>query len=168
MHTCKCNLGRIRQGEVEMSNGLAAPARNLLVASKERRQAHKLLEVLGDQPERFTLEDREQHLVPLPAELARILATVVEVVAKGGTVTIGSLPEELTTTVAAEQLGVSRPTLMKMIRNKQIPAHKVGSHHRVKLSDVLAMKRARLEKQRRAFDELRELSELLDAEDSEN
>ena len=97
-----------------------------------------------------------------PADLAAIISKVVEVMASGGTITIGSLPKELSTNVAAEQLCVSRPTLMKMIRAGEIPAHKVGSHHRLKAADVLTVKRARLERQRRAFDELRELEDELE------
>ena len=63
---------------------------------------------------------------------------------------------------AAEQLGISRPTLMKLIRDGELPAHKVGTHHRVKTADVLAHRRARLERQRSALDELRALEDELD------
>jgi excisionase family DNA binding protein len=130
--------------------------RNVMVDARERAQASQVLKVLEDHPERLTLADDKQP--ELPAELARILATVVEVLANGGSVSIGSLPEELTTTVAAEQLGVSRPTLMKMIKDGQLPAHKVGSHHRVRLVDLRTFRRARLAAQQRAFDDLRELT----------
>lgn len=136
--------------------------RTMLVSgSEERRHAEELFPVIQGHPERLTVEGPNGR-APLPAELGAILAKVVEIMAHGGTVTIGSLPEELTTTVAAEQIGVSRPTLMKMIRNGEIPARRVGSHHRVKSADVLAAKRERLERQRRAFRELREAEEQID------
>jgi excisionase family DNA binding protein len=135
--------------------------KSLLVEPKERRQATELFETLDGHPERLAVESAKRP-VGLPPELAQILATVIEVMARGGSVTIGSLPEELTTTVAAEQLGISRPTLMKMIQNGEIRAHQKGTHHRLKLGDVLAAKRARLERQRKAFDELRALEDELD------
>ena len=47
-----------------------------------------------------------------------------------------SVPQELTTTVAAKRLGISRPTLMKLIREGKIPAHKVRSHMRLLTTDV--------------------------------
>ena len=144
-----------------MATALAGQDKSLLVEAKERRQATELFATLAGHPERLAVEGAERP-VGLPPELARILATVVEVMARGGTVTIGSLPEELTTTVAAEQLGISRPTLMKMIQNGEIPSHRKGSHHRLQLADVLAFKRARIERQRKAFDELRALEEELD------
>ena len=77
-------------------------------------------------------------------------------------IAFGSLPEELTTTVAAKLLGVSQPTLMKMIDRGDIPAHKVMSEHRLKTSDVRAFQKARLERQRVAFDELRTLDDELE------
>lgn len=134
---------------------------NLIVDATQRRQAGEIVQALAGHPERLTVHDVATN-ADMPVDLAKVIAQVLEIVARGGTVTIGSLPEELTTTVAAEQLGISRPTLMKLIGEGKLPAHRVGSHHRVKLADVKAFKRARLEEQRRAFEELTELTEQLE------
>ncbi|MDV6248102.1 helix-turn-helix domain-containing protein [Rhodococcus opacus] len=91
----------------------------------------------------------------VPAELARILTKVVAVVAAGGTVTIGSVPSEVTTTTAAQMLDISRPTLMKLIGEGEIPAHKIGTHTRLKSSDVIAYQERLRDAQRVAFDDLR-------------
>nr|WP_271209027.1 helix-turn-helix domain-containing protein [Rhodococcus wratislaviensis]GLK33475.1 hypothetical protein GCM10017611_03170 [Rhodococcus wratislaviensis] len=91
----------------------------------------------------------------VPPELARILAKVVAVVAAGGTVTIGSVPSEVTTTTAAHMLDISRPTLMKLIGEGEIAAYKVGSHTRLKSSDVIAYQERLRDAQRAAFDGLR-------------
>ncbi|QSE85577.1 helix-turn-helix domain-containing protein [Rhodococcus koreensis] len=91
----------------------------------------------------------------VPPELARILTAVVAVVAAGGTVTIGSVPSEVTTTTAAQMLDISRPTLMKLIGEGEIPAHKVGTHTRLKSSDVIAYQERQRATQRAAFDDLR-------------
>src|SRR6476620_1273593 len=91
----------------------------------------------------------------VPPELARILTAVVAVVAAGGTVTIGSVPSEVTTTTAAQMLDISRPTLMKLIGEGEIPAHKVGTHTRLKSSDVIAYQERLRDAQRAAFDDLR-------------
>lgn len=141
---------------------VATQERSVLVTNpSERRQATELVEALQGHPERLVVQGASDRKA-LPADLASIINRVVQVMAAGGTITIGSLPEELSTTVAAEQLGVSRPTLMKMIRAGELPAHKVGAHHRLKAADVLTAKRVRLERQRRAFDELRELEDELE------
>ncbi|TQC49811.1 DNA-binding protein [Rhodococcus sp. WS4] len=91
----------------------------------------------------------------VPPELARILTAVVAVVAAGGTVTIGSVPSEVTTTTAAQMLDISRPTLMKLIGEGEIPAHKVGTHTRLKSTDVIAYQERQRATQRAAFDDLR-------------
>lgn len=95
---------------------------------------------------------------PLPPELGRLLQDVLASIASESSITVRALPDELTTSTAASVLGVSRPTLMKMIKNNQVPAHKVGAHTRLKRDDVIAARRARRARERAAF------AELLDAE----
>lgn len=89
----------------------------------------------------------------LPPAVARVLELVLEAMAEGHPVSIVAMPENLTTTAAAGLLGLSRPTLMKLVREGRIPAHKVGSHHRLRSTDVLALKdELRLERQQAVFD----------------
>lgn len=76
-------------------------------------------------------------------------------VAAGGTVTIGSVPNEVTTTTAADMLDISRPTLMKLIRAGEIPAPKIGTHTRLKSSDVIGYRERKRGAQQAAFDDLR-------------
>jgi len=94
----------------------------------------------------------------VPEGLSQLLLHVLEHTAEGGALTVRTMPDELTTTVAADMLGVSRPTLMKMIANGDIPARDVGSHKRLKAHDVLALKNQRLEGQKAAFHKLRSLN----------
>ncbi|MGW4477555.1 excisionase family DNA-binding protein [Rhodococcus triatomae] len=99
--------------------------------------------------------------VEMPAQLAGVVRHVLDVVSNGGTVTVGAVPSELTTTTAAKMLGISRPTLMKLIGDGKIPAHKVGSHARLLSKDVFAFRDARLQQQRDAFDDLRRFEDEL-------
>lgn len=128
------------------------------VTEREGRQARELVE-RAPHPQLSAAGDGETFLIP--EALRDLLVRVIQTVAEGGSVTLQTLPNSLTTTVAAEQLGVSRPTLMRMIRAGEIDAHKVGSHHRLKLSDVQRFRRAQLERQRVAFEELRALEDEL-------
>lgn len=109
----------------------------------------------------FTASEGEQN-IEVPSELNRLLGSVLRAVAEGGSVTLQTLPNELSTTVAADEIGVSRPTIMRMIKDGEIPAHKVGSHHRLMLADVKDFRRVRLERQRQAFEELRLLEDELE------
>lgn len=139
--------------------------RAVLTHPQDQKLAQSLLESIDGFVAHVVIESsNEDAAIEVPAELTRILAKVLDVVAHGGTITIGSFPEELTTTVAAHELGVSRPTLMKMIARGDIPAHKVGAHHRLKTSDVRKFQSMRLRDQRKAFDEMRELEDELGEE----
>jgi excisionase family DNA binding protein len=52
-------------------------------------------------------------------------------------------------------LDISRPTLMKLIGEGEILAYKVGTHTRLKSSDVIVYQERLRAEQRAAFDDLR-------------
>ena len=89
-----------------------------------------------------------EHLV-LPSEVFEVLRGVVEAMASGQAVTIAPVHQRLTTQEAADLLGVSRPTLVKLLETDEIPFEQPGRHRRVRLADVLAY-RARASGERRA------------------
>lgn len=95
--------------------------------------------------------------VALSEGLSDMVFAVVASLAREGSISIRSLSEELTTTTAASLLDISRPTLMQLIRDGQIPSHKKGTHHRLKAADVVDYMKRRRDDQRAAYDELREL-----------
>jgi excisionase family DNA binding protein len=70
--------------------------------------------------------------------------------------------EELTTTEAADLLNVSRPHLVKLLKQGDIPHHKVGSHHRVYREDVLSYKRKQRERAEEALQALTDQAQELD------
>ncbi|MBU8817548.1 hypothetical protein EB74_03255 [Mycobacterium sp. SWH-M5] len=97
--------------------------------------------------------------VALPRELAALLEKIIATVSAGATVTVGAVPEELTTTEAAAQLGVSRTTLLKMVARGDIAAHKVGSHTRLRAKDVIAFRESQRAQRLAALAALRELDD---------
>ncbi|SFA84995.1 DNA binding domain-containing protein, excisionase family [Amycolatopsis marina] len=134
--------------------------RDVLMANERAlTQARDVVQELPRDSEQFTASTTGGKAVALPPELSAIVGRILRVVAAGGTVTVGAMPEELTTTTAAKQLGVSRPTLMKMIKAGEITAHKVGTHTRLRTADVLQFQRQRQQRRRAAFDELRALED---------
>jgi excisionase family DNA binding protein len=96
-----------------------------------------------------------------PQELSTLFQTFLDVIAKEGSATVTSLPEELTSSSAAKMLGISRPTLVKLVKESQIPFRMEGSHLRLKVSDLLVFKEKRANKQSKAFKDLTRLSDLL-------
>lgn len=66
---------------------------------------------------------------------------------------------ELTTQEAAELLRISRPSVIRLLEDGTIPFHKVGTHRRIDVEDILAYRAKRNEQRRAALRELTEISE---------
>lgn len=92
--------------------------------------------------------------VAVPDPVADLLRHVCAVLDRGDGVIVGEVARELTTSEAARVLGVSRPTLIGLLDKGEIRSHKVGTHRRVALADVLAYRRRRIEQQRKAYEVL--------------
>jgi excisionase family DNA binding protein len=91
----------------------------------------------------------------LPESVYRVLVETVRELAEGNAVAVLPVRAELTTQEAADLLGVSRPYLIKLIEQGTVPCTlTTGNHRRLRLSDVLAYRRARDEDRRAALDEM--------------
>lgn len=97
----------------------------------------------------------------LPPSVARLLLRILTEMGRGNAVSVVPVQAELTTNQAAELLNVSRPHLTKLLDVGAIPFRMVGTHHRVRLQDVLAYKTDTDTKRRAALDELTALSQEL-------
>lgn len=88
----------------------------------------------------YRLSGTDEHdSVGLTESLHQVLKTAVEALRKGQSVSIVSKDREISTQVAAEILGVSRPTVVKLIDSGELPAHVPGvSRRKLRLVDVLA------------------------------
>lgn len=95
--------------------------------------------------------------IPLPGSAFRALAIVVEAMSRGQAITLIPVGQELTTQQAAEILHVSRPHLTKLLEAGEMPFHKVGTHRRIAIEDVLAYRERRASQR---ADALRELTRL--------
>lgn len=78
---------------------------------------------------------------PLPAELAEVLRFAAEAFADGCALTLTRHEQLLTTQETADLLGVSRPTVVRLLDHGAIPYDQPGSHRRLRLADVLEYQR---------------------------
>jgi excisionase family DNA binding protein len=108
---------------------------------------------LGVKPRRYFLLEEGGERVELPPELYRVVRQVAESLSRGLAVTVAPISMTLTTQQAADLLGISRPTLIRLIEKGEIPYERIGSHRRLLLKDVLRLREARREKQYRALEE---------------
>jgi excisionase family DNA binding protein len=82
------------------------------------------------------------------------LSDVFSQIVKGKAVLVLPVDEELSTQQAADLLNVSRPYLIKLLEQNEIPFRTVGAWRRVRIDDVLAYKRKSDERANAAIQEL--------------
>ena len=95
----------------------------------------------------------------LPAEVFAVLRSVVAAMADGQAVTIAPVHQRLTTQEAADLLGISRPTLIKLLESGEIPFEQPGRHRRVCLADVLSYRQRRSIQRRESLDRMIEIAD---------
>ena len=99
--------------------------------------------------------------IQLPAIAVKLLVELLSQVGQGHSVTLVATHGEMTTQEAADLLGVSRPFLVGLLDTGAMPSRRVGSHRRVKTTDVMAYRESSRRRRRVALDELaREAQEL--------
>ena len=74
----------------------------------------------------------------LPAALVEVLGLAAAALAEGRPVTLACHEPVLSTQEAADLLGVSRPTLVRLLDSGVIPYDQPRRHRRVQLADLLA------------------------------
>lgn len=101
--------------------------------------------------------DVDEQPIELPASAFDALKYVVEAMAQGQTIVLMPHGTELTTQEAADLLHVSRPHLIKLCEDGTIPHHRVGTHRRLRIEDVLEYRERRASER---SDHLRDLTRL--------
>ncbi|MFF5084380.1 helix-turn-helix domain-containing protein [Actinoplanes sp. NPDC000266] len=139
---------------------LAATALRLSEAAAHHESAEhaslKSLFALLSQADRYDVRLRtgDNSEVALPPLVVDLLKQVSAVLDRGDGVAVSEVARELTTSEAARALGVSRPTLIALLDKGEIRSHKVGTHRRVALADLLTYRRRRVTQQREAYEAL--------------
>ncbi len=116
----------------ESSRTLASFASRFVRSPEHAARINLTVQADNNQPEVET--------VSIPAAAFRLLMDILNQMAQGNAVTIIPVHAELTTQEAAEILNVSRPFVIKLIDEGQLPCKKVGTHRRILLSDLLGYK----------------------------
>ena len=91
--------------------------------------------------------DAPLEVVALPLSALRLLDAILEANANGHAVTVMPSHGELSPNQAAEMLGVSRPFLVKLLDEGQIPFRRVGAHRRIRVDALEKYRHAEEERQ---------------------
>ncbi|WP_353647451.1 helix-turn-helix domain-containing protein [Nakamurella sp. A5-74] len=104
-------------------------------------------------PTHLTLTSGDDH-APLPSEVVDVLSQALAALARDQAVTILPTATLLTTQQAADILGVSRPTIVKILEAGEIPFVTPGRHRRIQLADLVAYQQRSRQQTAEALDEL--------------
>jgi len=102
-------------------------------------EAHEARRGSSPEPAFYLSGAGEHDRVELTEQLHGILKHVVEALSRGQSISVLTRDQEISTQQAAEILGLSRPTVVKLIDEGELSAHVPGAVRRkLRLADVLA------------------------------
>lgn len=104
--------------------------------------------------ERPALIGPHNEQIPLPREAFEVLLQVFEAMKQGLAIHVAPLNAQLTTQEAANYLGISRPTLVKLLESGAIPFIKPGRHRYVRIDDLIGYAESLREHRAESLDEL--------------
>ncbi len=121
---------------------------------QEKQSIQELERTLKDEdsPAKLVVANGEQ--ITIPESVYQVLRTVVQAMASGHAITVVTQQPEMTTQQAANYLNVSRPYLIKLLEQCEIPYITVGSHRRVIFEDLKKYKQHRDTERSKFLDEL--------------
>ena len=105
--------------------------------------------------------DNNAHQIELPTSSLTLLVSILGELAAGNAVQVVPVHAELTTQEAANILNVSRPHMVKLLEEGELPFHKTGRHRRVLFADLMGYKNRRDSASSRAMQELADQSQEL-------
>jgi excisionase family DNA binding protein len=120
--------------------------------SQLARLARGLADVTA--PTRARLVGPDGSQIEIPEDLYGVLRDVVDALSQGLAISIVPHNTMLTTQEAADLLNISRPTLVRLLTDGEIPHTMRGRHRRVLLRDILSYQERTRTERRQALDQM--------------
>jgi excisionase family DNA binding protein len=113
----------------------------LPISGQDQKDVEKLYSALKKGKAKLVGPDGESR--PLPDSIYAFLVELIGALQQGKCVYILQNQARLTTAEAANMIGVSRQFLVNLLEGGEIPYHKVGSHRRIYVQDLMKYKARR-------------------------
>jgi len=133
----------------------------IMASESERPTLYKIKGVLDNGNNVPKLVDPDGEIIELPKSVYQVLQQIVDHMMHGRAIFIVPENKELTTQEAADILNVSRPYLVKLLERGEIPFLKLGTHRRIRFSDLMRYKKRRDAERERALGEIARMSQEL-------
>lgn len=117
------------------------------------RRKTRRIQVFGDGDRIYEME--------LSISTLRLAEEILVGIATGSAVRIVPMHAELTTQEAADLLNVSRPHMVKLLEDGELPFHRTGKHRRIRLDDLMRFKETREKDSEKAMGELNDQAQKL-------
>lgn len=128
--------------------------KDMSLAEESSRQLSAYIRSTTEPSIQLIKKGKSKETILLPASALKLLIVILSQMAHGNAVTILPVHAELTTQEAADLLNISRPYLVQLLEEGEIPFRRVGSRRRVLAKDVLQYKRNIDRKRQDALDKL--------------
>jgi len=112
---------------------------SLTVHPDKVRDVALVVDVLENDPQVSLITSRGVR-VALPTGLRQVLDAAAQALLGGREVIVGSTDTFVTTQQAADFLGVSRPTMVRILDLGELPCDRPASHRRIRLTDLVDYK----------------------------
>ncbi|MGC1302388.1 MAG: helix-turn-helix domain-containing protein [Caulobacteraceae bacterium] len=142
---------------IKTTEAVSQPVRNAAGRALTRLRAGGTLVVEGG-----------HERIDLPLGISRKVEALLVAYAEGQSPSVLAPEDDLTTQQAADLLGLSRPTVVKMMDAGRLPYQKPGAHRRVRRADLEAFQAALKRDQRGALAELSALGQEMEREARED
>lgn len=137
------------------------------LAARQLSQLNRGNRPLSFVPQRENGEAEKVEPISLPANIFRVIVNMLVEMGNGNAVAVVPVTAELTTQQSADLLNISRPHLIKLLEQKQLPFRMVGTHRKLRAKDVLAYRDKTVQERRAALSEMVALDEALNLYDDE-
>lgn len=105
--------------------------------------------------------------ISIPANIFRTIIKMLVEMGNGNAVAVVPVSAELTTQQAADLLNISRPHLIKLLQDEDLPFRMVGTHRKLLARDVLNYRERTVHQRRAGLAAMVELDEKLGLLDDE-
>lgn len=130
------------------------PLESIMAQKQEAESIRQLEHILSLQDSQAKLVGADGKAITIPESVYQVLRQVVHAMALGQAISIAPQEQEMTTQQAADILNVSRPYLIKLLEQGEIPCIKVGTHRRIRHQDLVTYKQQRDTKRSNLLDDL--------------
>lgn len=134
------------------------------IAMESLPKFNKLVRSIEQHSEAVMVEigDHDLVRVALPAKLLHMIELMLDLMSKGKAFSLMPANSELTTQEAADMLNVSRPFIVKLLKEKAMGYKQVGTHRRIPVEELIRYMAAMKKERKEALDELSRLGQEYD------